>query len=117
MQQTTNYNLNKIELTDSPPDITVLNPNWDTIDTKLKQLENIGVSSKTYQDAEFPIGKGYVIQIGEILVQAVNQDSLSSGTFQLPKSFADTNYAVVICAYGNWGVNIGAYVKSKTRSM
>lgn len=37
MQLTTNFKLKKIELTDSPPDITVLNFNWDTIDTNLKQ--------------------------------------------------------------------------------
>ena len=36
MKETTNYNLKKIELTDSPPDITVLNNNWDTIDEELK---------------------------------------------------------------------------------
>ena len=34
--KTTNYNLHKIDLTDAPPDITVLNGNWDTIDTQLK---------------------------------------------------------------------------------
>lgn len=34
--ETTNYKLKKIELTDSPPDITVINPNWDTIDKELK---------------------------------------------------------------------------------
>ena len=32
---TTNYNLVKIELSDTPPDITKINPNWDTIDEKL----------------------------------------------------------------------------------
>ena len=37
MLKTTNYALNKIELKDSPPDITAINPNWDTIDTKLKE--------------------------------------------------------------------------------
>lgn len=36
MQLTTNFKLKKIELTDSPPDITVINSNWDTIDTNLK---------------------------------------------------------------------------------
>ncbi len=30
---TTNYGLRKIDLTDAPPDITVLNQNWDKIDT------------------------------------------------------------------------------------
>ena len=38
--QTTNYKLRKIDLTDAPPDITVLNANWDTIDTQLKTLSN-----------------------------------------------------------------------------
>lgn len=38
MQQTTNYKLNKIELADSPADITVLNANWDKIDTEMKTL-------------------------------------------------------------------------------
>lgn len=37
MQSTTNFKLKKIELTDSPPDITVINPNWDAIDTNLKE--------------------------------------------------------------------------------
>ena len=36
---TTNYNLTKIDLNDAPPDITVLNQNWDTID---EELGNIG---------------------------------------------------------------------------
>ena len=36
MQETTNYQLKKIEGADSPPDITVMNPNWDTIDGQMK---------------------------------------------------------------------------------
>ena len=36
MKQTTNYNLNKIELLDSPPDITVHSQNFDIIDEELK---------------------------------------------------------------------------------
>lgn len=38
--QTTNYKLTKPELTDAPPDITTLNSNWDTIDSKMKSIEN-----------------------------------------------------------------------------
>lgn len=34
--KTTNYNLHKIDLNDSPPDITVLNQNFDIIDDVLK---------------------------------------------------------------------------------
>lgn len=40
MKQTTNYNLKKIELTDSPPDITVHSENFDIIDEELKNLDN-----------------------------------------------------------------------------
>lgn len=40
MQYTANYNLNKLELLDAPPNIEVLNPNWDTIDRILKQFSD-----------------------------------------------------------------------------
>lgn len=39
MLNTTNLNLNKPELTDVP-DITVINPNWDTIDIEIKKLKD-----------------------------------------------------------------------------
>ena len=35
---TTNYNLKKLALTDSPPDITELNGNFDTIDETMHSL-------------------------------------------------------------------------------
>lgn len=38
--KTTNYELVKIALTDAPPDITVINPNWDKIDGELHSLSN-----------------------------------------------------------------------------
>ena len=37
MQYTTNYGLTKLELSDSPADITEINTNWETIDEKLKE--------------------------------------------------------------------------------
>ena len=37
--KTANLNLHKIDLTDAPPDITVLNQNWDTLDEKVHNLE------------------------------------------------------------------------------
>ncbi len=40
MLTTTNYGLKKIELKDSPPDITVINPNWDAIDAEFKTVES-----------------------------------------------------------------------------
>lgn len=38
--KTPNFNLHKIDLTDAPPDITVLNQNWDALDTELKELSD-----------------------------------------------------------------------------
>lgn len=49
MQLTTNFKLKKIELADSPPDITVLNFNWDTIDTNLKEALDKAKSWDTFQ--------------------------------------------------------------------
>lgn len=43
--KTTNYNLHKIDLTDSPPDITVLNQNADIIDEKLKEVEDAAINA------------------------------------------------------------------------
>lgn len=40
MQTTPNYNFKKIDLTDSPPDITVLNTNADIADTEIKKMNN-----------------------------------------------------------------------------
>lgn len=39
MQETTNYRFKKIDLDDSPPDITAINPNWDEADRILKEHE------------------------------------------------------------------------------
>ncbi|MDF2636335.1 MAG: hypothetical protein K0R78_3209 [Pelosinus sp.] len=47
MQQTNKLGLNKIELTDSPPDITTINPNWDTIDAELDAARKIQTAGGT----------------------------------------------------------------------
>ena len=55
MLQTDNLKLNKIELTDAP-DITVINHNWDTIDTEItKKVDKVtgkGLSTNDYTTAE-----------------------------------------------------------------
>lgn len=48
--QTTNYQLHKIDLTDAPPDITVLNPNWDKIDAELAKRATLGSDGKVISD-------------------------------------------------------------------
>lgn len=47
MKQTTNYHFNKIELSDRPANIEVLNPNWDNIDKELKAHQTELDSMKT----------------------------------------------------------------------
>ncbi|AHM56421.1 putative phage tail fiber protein [Peptoclostridium acidaminophilum DSM 3953] len=51
MQTTTNYAMKKIDLTDSPPDITALNGNFDTIDEELKNHDDLIANMPKYQTA------------------------------------------------------------------
>jgi len=50
MKETTNYKLKKIELSDSPPDITVINPNWDLIDDNLKETSDRAILNEEKVD-------------------------------------------------------------------
>ena len=54
---TTNFGLRKIDLTDAPPDITVLNQNWDAIDRELKEhgdeLENLQNALDNVGDGDY----------------------------------------------------------------
>ena len=51
MKQTPNYNLNKLEGSDTA-DLTRFNPNWDTLDTNLKQLsdDHVAHQAETVQN-------------------------------------------------------------------
>ena len=49
--KTKNYNLHKIDLTDAPPDITVLNQNWDTLDAELATRVKLNSEGKVPADA------------------------------------------------------------------
>lgn len=48
---TTNYQLVKPALTDSPPDITAMNPNWDKIDQEMKKNADSAKAAQTYETA------------------------------------------------------------------
>lgn len=58
--KTTNYNLHKIDLTDAPPDITVLNQNWDTIDNELKSRLPLDGSVAMTGDLKLGNGTGHL---------------------------------------------------------
>lgn len=81
MNTTANYDLVEIELSDAPPDITVINPNWETIDTELKNLT----------DGKAPAGYG----VGETLYNnRVNNPldtSLETGRYGLISGGSVTN--------------------------
>lgn len=47
MKTTSNLGLKKIELTDSPPDITVQDYNWDKLDTEIQDLKDTKVAKET----------------------------------------------------------------------
>ena len=66
--KTTNYGLHKFDLTDSPPDITVINDSMDKIDAELKKrfentevlpVENGGTGKATADEAFGNLGKNF----------------------------------------------------------
>ena len=60
---TPNYNLVKIELADSPPDITVLNENFDTIDTELKNAGGFVYMKTSVPTEERTSNKLYALEV------------------------------------------------------
>ncbi len=75
MLKTQNYGFNKPELSDSPPDITVMNPNWDTIDKKIK--ENTDAIAQNSQE----IGQ-IVLQKSENKITVFNVDGSITETIK-----------------------------------
>ena len=73
--KTTNYNLHKIDLTDAPPDITVLNPNFDIIDTELKNL-NDGKAEAVHTHDYLPSSGGTVT--GNLVVKGSMQGAVKN---------------------------------------
>jgi hypothetical protein len=49
--KTPNLKLHKIDLTDAPPDITVLNPNWDILDAELSKTVKYDDDGKIPSDS------------------------------------------------------------------
>ena len=56
MLLTTNYKMKKIELKDSPPDITVINSNWDWLDTMIKTLHDSTNTWETFKQSGGAVG-------------------------------------------------------------
>ena len=73
MNTTTNYDLVEIELSDAPPDITVINPNWQRIDTELKNLT----------DGKAPAGYGVGEDLYDNRINNPLDTSLKTGIYGL----------------------------------
>lgn len=73
MLTTTNFKLKKIELIDSPPDITVINPNWDTIDANLKQALD-----RANDWNNFKTGGGTLLGSLSLNSESVNTDAIKT---------------------------------------
>lgn len=73
--KTPNYNLHKIDLTDAPPDITVLNPNWDTLDEQLKNLAD-SIANKPAVTVDSALSNTSTNAIQNKVVKAALDDKL-----------------------------------------
>ena len=90
-QKTTNYNLHKIDLTDAPPDITKLNPNFDTIDKELKRLGDESLSSvpQYVDDANIPAVKGVHV---DYFKATTNNTPYAHGLTQFAEGYLLTSF-------------------------
>lgn len=79
-QSTSNFDLYKPSLSDSPPDITSTNKNWDTIDKELKRLGDIGLPSNVNKKLPTIVAS---TEIKEIYISTTGND-LSDGTVDNP---------------------------------
>lgn len=100
MKQTTNYGFNKPELQDSPPDITVLNPNFDKIDTQLKSLTDKDTELNT---AINQVKTDYLPKTGGNITNALKVKNKTVAV-SVNGSVADAN--------GNITIDVGGDVRS-----
>ena len=91
--KTTNYNLYKFDLTDSPPDITVINESMDTIDAELKKrfentevipVENGGTGKATADEAFGNLGKNFGFPNAKNVGDNTNLNTLTKAGFAIP---------------------------------
>ena len=80
-QSTSNYNLYKPSLEDSPPDITATNGNWDIIDTQMKYLSNLAIPSNVKN--KLPSNAWSSMEEKHIYISTTGSDS-ANGTASNP---------------------------------
>lgn len=110
-QSTSNFNLYKPSLQDSPPDITSTNENWDIIDSELKRLGDVGLPANVNKKLPSLIGS---TEIREIYLSPNGNDS-GDGTSANPLK----NISTAISRFGGMvrlilRFNAGTYEETNT---
>ena len=88
-QNTSNFNLYKPSLKDSPPDITSTNANWDVIDTELKRLGDVGLPTSVNNKLPSAVAS---MEIKEVYLSPNGNDG-ASGTATAPLKTISTAIA------------------------
>lgn len=91
-QKTSNFELYKPSLQDSPPDITSTNENWDKIDTELKRLGDVGLPANINKKLPTAIT---TMEVMDVYVSPTGNDT-ATGTSTAPLK----NISTVIARFG-----------------
>lgn len=96
--KTPNLNLHKIDLTDAPPDITVLNQNWDILDEKLSNVPEVNEDGKIPIESLPPISS-IINQTATLLVNnwTLGADGRHYQTISVSGVTVDTELVIVDC--------------------
>lgn len=96
--KTPNLNLHKIDLTDAPPDITVLNQNWDILDEKLSHVPEVSEDGKIPPEA-LPEIQSITTQSATLMVNnwTLGNDGRYYQTIAVKSVTVDTELVIVDC--------------------
>ena len=96
--KTPNFNLHKIDLTDSPPDITILNQNWDKLDSELKNVVRLEEDGKLPPEL-LPQVQSVTTKTANLIVSnwTLGSDGRHYQTISVAGVTADTELVIVDC--------------------
>lgn len=108
---TSNFNLYKPSLQDSPPDITSTNENWDIVDSELKRLGDVGLPANINKKLPSTIA---TTEIKEVYLSPIGNDD-ADGTSDRPLK----NISSAIARFGGTPrlilrFNTGTYTETNT---
>lgn len=106
--KTTNFNLHKIDLTDAPPDITVLNQNWDAIDAALVTADKVLIAEYNvtpFADINNAVkaGKIVICNYGGMYVQL--SEGITGLFYTFIASDTTSQYVISIDSAAGWAMS------------